>query len=247
MKEIAMQPTLEKDFTPAAQWLAVSLELAVGSWKIGLHDGQRERALVRSVDGERAAQRLAEAMQVMEDTRHKWGLAPGCRVVVVYEAGQDGFWIKRALAQQGYEVLVVDPASIPVERRARRAKTDRLDAIKLVLSLLGWLRGERDRMQIIRMPEPAAEARRHWARDRGQLQKEIGQHRDRIRKLLRTVGCWQRVGEDFAQQLEQGAVRCYDGSSLAPELRARLAREWARLALVQQQLAELEQALREQL
>jgi len=106
----------------------------------------------------------------------------------------------------GYEALVVDPASIPVERRARRAKTDRLDAIKLVVSLLGWLRGECDRMHVIRVPTEEAEAQRHLARDRGELQKEIGQHRDRIRKLLRTVGCWDSAEGKFAERLKRGEV-----------------------------------------
>ena len=203
--------------------------------------------MVRRVASEVAGQRLAEAVKVMEETKKRWQLGPGCRVVVVYEAGQDGFWIKRALEQQGYEVWVVDPASIPMARRARRAKTDRLDAIKLVLSLWGWLRGERDRMHVVRVPALEVEARRHWVRDRGQLQKEIGQHRDRLRKLLRTLGCWESVEGEFAQRLEQGRVRCYDGSSLPRELQERLRRECARLALVEQQLAAVEAALLGQL
>src|SRR5439155_11751989 len=242
-----MQPTQAQDFTQAGEVLAVSLELAVKGWKVGLHDGRREKPVVRRVASEVAGQRLAEAVKVMEETKKRWQLGPGCRVVVVYEAGQDGFWIKRALEQQGYEVWVVDPASIPVARRARRAKTDRLDAIKLVLSLLGWLRGERDRMHVVRVPALEVEARRHWVRDRGQLQKEIGQHRDRLRKLLRTLGCWESVEGEFAQRLEQGRVRCYDGSSLPRELQERLRRECARLALVEQQLAAVEEALLGQL
>lgn len=142
----------------------------------------------------------------------------------------------------GYEALVADPASIPVERRARRAKTDRLDAIKLVTSLLGWLRGERDRMHVVRVPAPEAEAQRHLVRDRGELQKEIGQHRDRIRKLLRTVGCWDSVEGKFAERLEQGAVHSHNGQPLPAQLRARLERECERLALAEKQLAALEES-----
>jgi transposase len=105
----------------------------------------------------------------------------------MYEAGPDGFWICRALQKVGYEMLVVDPASIPVERHARRAKTDRLDALRLLSCLRGRLRGERDRMHPVQVPTPGAAALRHLARGRGQLLKEVGQHRDGIRKLLRTV------------------------------------------------------------
>lgn len=238
-----MLPTQEKDFTRGDEVLAVSLELSKGSWKVALHDGRRDKPAIHAVSSEAAGARLGQVVGLIEGTRKKWGLAAGCRVVVSYEAGQDGFWISRALTKLGYEVLIVDPASIPVERQARRAKTDRLDAIKLVTSLRAWLRGERDRMHVIRVPEIPAEAQRHLARDRGELQKEVQQHRDRIRKLLRTVGCWAEVERDFAERLAQGEVRCYDGAALPPEMRERLTREGQRLALVQQQLAELQAAL----
>jgi transposase len=165
----------------------------------------------------------------------------------VFEAGQDGFWIQRALGQRGIEALMVDPASIPVERKARRAKTDRLDAILLVRALRGWLRGELDRMKVVRVPLVAAEGLRHYVRDRGTLQKEIGQHRDRLRKLLRTMGCWDRLEDDVAGRLERGEVQCHDGSALPAGLQERLVRECARLTLVEQQLAELEKTLLAQL
>ncbi|MCQ4015937.1 IS110 family transposase, partial [Klebsiella pneumoniae] len=131
--------------------------------------------------------------------------------------------------------------------QARRAKTDRLDAIMLLQALMGWLRGESNRMHVVRIPAEEAEAQRHLARDRGELIKEIGQHRDRIRKLLRTVGCWQSVDQDFGAQLAQGRVCCHDGSALPQPLAQRLQREWARMTLVQEQLDELEQTLAGQL
>lgn len=242
-----MQPTQAKDFTLDTEILAVSLELSKGSWKVALHDGKHDTPAIHNAASEDAARRLAETVAVIEAQKAKWQLPPTCRVVVLYEAGQDGFWISRALSKLGYEALVVDPASIPVERHARRAKTDRLDAIKLVTSLRGWLRGERDRMHVIRIPTAEAEAQRQLARDRGELQKETGQHRDRIRKLLCTVGCWDRVEGDFAKRLQCGAIRCHDGAALPQELVERLQRECERLALAQQQLAGLEKDLVRQL
>ncbi len=242
-----MQPTQEKDFTLGGNILAASLELARGSWKIALHDGRRDQPAVHTVASTVAEKRLQDAVAVIEATKKKWALPETARVVVSYEAGQDGFWISRALSKRGYEVLVVDPASIPVERRARRAKTDRLDAIKLVLALRAWLRGERDRMHVIRVPAEDAEAQRHLTRDRGELQKEIGQHRDRMRKLLRTVGCWDGVEGDFAARLQRGEVRCHDGSALPPAMQERFERESERLALAQAQLAALEATLLEKL
>jgi transposase len=98
-------------------------------------------------------------------------------VVVSYEAGQDAFWICRAPQARGIECHVVDPASIPVKRHKRRAQTDRLDVVKLVINLRAWLRGERDRVRVIRVPSLQDEASRHLMRDCGQQQKEILQHR----------------------------------------------------------------------
>ncbi len=132
-------------------------------------------------------------------------------------------------------------AQLPVERHRRRAKTDRLDAIKLVINLRAWLRGERDRMHVVHVPSAQDEASRHLMRDRGQLQKEVLQHRDRMRKLLVTLGCWDEVDHKaFAGRLARDEVRCHDGAPLPPELRERLLRECERLALAAQQLAALE-------
>jgi len=242
-----MQPTQVQEFTRDEEVLAVSLELASKSWKVGLDDGRRKAPAVHGVDHAEPKGRLEEAIAVIEKVKKKWGVAPGVRVVVVYEAGQDGFWIQRALSERGYEALVVDPASIPVERRARRAKTDRLDAIRLVLALRAWLRGERDRMKVVRIPAAEAEGQRHVVRDRGTLQKEIGQHRDRMRKLLRTVGCWESIEGDLKRRLERGEVTGYGGSALPAWLQERLVRECVRLKLVEGQLAQLEKTLPAQL
>jgi transposase len=242
-----MQPTQARNFTLNEEILAVSLELSSKSWKMALHDGKRDKPAIHTVSDEQAQQRLMHAAAVIEQVKAKWKLSEPTRIVIVYEAGQDGFWIYRALSLLGYEVLVIDPASIPVERHARRAKTDRLDAIRLVTCLRAWLRGERDRMHVIQIPEEDAEAQRHVTRERGELQKEVGQHRDRMRKLLRTMGCWDAIGSDFARRLEQGAIRRHDGTALAWQLQERLQRESARLALAEQQLAHLEKVMVQQL
>ena len=242
-----MQPTQEQDVTRDEEILAVSLELASKSWKVGLDDGKRKAPAVHGVEHEKPEGRLHQAMGVIEKSKQKWGLSPGMRVVVVYEAGQDGFWIQRALSARGYETLVVDAASIPVERRARRAKTDRLDAIRLVLALRAWLRGERDRMKVVRVPPVEAEGQRHLVRDRGTLQKEVGQHRDRMRKLLCTVGCWDSIEGDLAGRLARGEVTGYGGSALPAGLQERLIRECERLKVVEEQLSHLEKTLPQQL
>src|SRR5215472_8128421 len=146
--------------------LAVSLELAGAKWKVALHDGRREKPAVHTLAQPLAAARLQAVLDLIELHRHKWSLPAGVRIVVCYEAGQDAFWICRALQAHGIECYVVDPASIPVARHRRRAKTDRLDAIKLVLNLRAWLHGERDRMHVVHVPSVQDEALRHLTRDR---------------------------------------------------------------------------------
>jgi transposase len=242
-----MQTAHGKDSTSGGAVLTVALELASKSWKLALQDEAHERPAIYTASEEGAAARLAQAAALIEATKTKWQLTQPVRVVVMYEAGQDGFWICRALRKAGYDALVVDPASIPVERQARRAKTDRLDALRLLSCLRGWLRGERDRMRPVRVPTPEAEALRHLARERGQLQKEVGQHRDRIRKLLRTVGCWVSVDAAFAARLERGDVRCHDNAPLPRSLHDRLRNECERLALAARQLKTLEASLPHQL
>lgn len=238
-----MQSTRTFNSTPDDTVLAVSLELARSAWKVALHDGKREKASVKTVSEVVASERLKAVVKVIDATRARWGLPADIRVVVVCEAGQDGFWIARALRELGYEAHVCDPGSVPVERHARRAKTDRLDAIKLVLALRAWLRGEADRMHMITIPAADAEAQRHLARERGTLQKEIEQHRDRINKLLRTVGCWDGAVDDVAQRLADGMLRCHDGSALPRELQDRLSRECERLVLAEKQFDEREAKL----
>src|SRR6201993_3662101 len=225
------------DWDNATDVLAVSLELSAGKWKVALHDGRRESPAIHTVAQPQAAARLQAVLTLIATQRQAWSLPDDVRVVVSYEAGQDAFWICRALQARGIECYVVDPASIPVERHKRRAKTDRLDVIKLVINLRAWLRGERERMHVVHVPSPQDEASRQLMRDRGQLQKEVLQHRDRMCKLLVTLGCWDEVNhKDFAGRLARNEVKCHDGAPLPPELRERLLRECERLALAGEEI-----------
>jgi transposase len=225
----------------------IGLELSCGCWRTASSEGARLRAAAHRLQAPQPGARLQELLDCAEALKAKWSLGADAQVVVIYEAGQDGFWIARALKAHGWRVIVADPASIPVSRQARRAKTDRLDAQLLLEALMAWLRGERGRLREVRLPGEQAEALRQLVRDRGELQKEIGQHTDRIRKLLRTVGCWQALQGDLGQRLAEGQLRCWDGAGLPEQLQQRLQRECARLALAEQQLKDLEQQLRLQL
>jgi len=235
-----MRPVQHFDRTA---FLAASLELAAGDWKLAASDGARQRPCLFKADAVQGKERLQQVLDLIGQLKLRWGLAGDVRVVVLYEAGQDGFWIARALQAEGIEVLVCDPKSIPVARDSRRAKTDRLDAICLLENLLAWLRGERGRFRTVHIPSPQAEASRHLTRDRGLLQKEIGQHRDRMRKLLRLHGCWIAAQANVRELLAAGQLCCWDGSALPQELLRRLQAECERLELVQAQFKQLERDL----
>jgi transposase len=170
------------------------------------------------IDASHLWDRLQELLRRLDELKTRWGLSAHCPVRLIYEAGQDGFWIARALQARGVRVLVVDAASVPVPRHHRRAKTDRLDALKLLEVLRAWLRGERSGLRMVHIPSEDAEQRRLQSRERGLLQKEIQQHRDRSRKLMRLYGCTEEIDADFVERLAAGQVRRADGRPLAEEL-----------------------------
>lgn len=239
--------TAHVHFTTMELILAVSLELASNSWKLAMQDGQHPKPSVHTVNAKEPLARLLQVLDAVTRLRDKWELPENVRIVFMYEAGQDGFWIARELIKRGFEVHVVNPSSIPVEQQARRAKTDRLDAIMLVDRLRSWLRGEISQMHMVHIPSLEAEAQRHLSRDRGELQKEVGQHMDRIRKLLKTNGVWLELKDANLEQLVNNQVRCYDGTLLPEEMISRFQREVERLKLVKRQLAELDKNMEQQL
>lgn len=170
----------------------------------------------------------------------KLGLRATTRVLSCYEAGRDGFWIHRQLVGLGIENLVVDAASIEVDRRQKRAKTDRIDATKLVHQLVRH--DERgDRLRVVRVPTPEQEDSRRPLRELERLKKERTQHTTRIRALLALHGIADtKLGRAF--DLLVAHLRGPDGKPLPSLLRAELQREAVRLELVRKQIGELEKA-----
>lgn len=239
-----MQPAQHVDRKTS---LDVSLELAGSSWRLALTDGRRENPALVRVESESRWHRFEELLEALQAWKKRWALPEGCRVNLIYEAGQDGFWIARALRARGVNAVVVDPASIPVPRQARRAKTDRLDALKLLEVLRGWLRGERGEVRMVHIPSEEAEERRLLARERGLLQKERQQHVDRMHKMLLLYGRDEQIDRDFAERLMAGEIRRGDGRPLPEELWNELMRECERLDLVASQQRKLERTLFAQL
>src|SRR5712672_1464796 len=167
----------------------VSLELSRSSWPItSLSPGGGEKMSKHSVRGGDFAGLMERFAQLQEKARLRTGQS--FRIIVVQEAGLDGFWIHRALQNEGIESHVVDAASIATSRRRRRAKTDKIDGETLVRTLLAYKRGEPRVCSMVKSPTPEEEDRRRICRERRALVAERVQHTNRIKGLLFAQGAF---------------------------------------------------------
>ena len=215
--------------------LYMAMELSDKQWRLAFGDGTRQRQVVIE------AGNVAGLCEQIDKAKAKWDMSANCPVVSCYEAGRDGFWLHRQLTALGIVNRVVDAASIEVSRRARRAKTDRLDARGLLEKLIRYERGERGVWRVVRVPDPVWEDRRQLERERGQLLGECTRHRNRLGSKLVAQGIRLRIDKDFVQRLDE--VRLFDGSALPVHLKAGLIREFERLQAVTAQLRAVEQEI----
>lgn len=162
------------------------------------------------------------------------------KIVIIQEAGLDGFWIHRFLVDKGFESLVVDPASIAMPRRARHVKTDRIDGETLVRTLLAHKRGEPRVCAIVKPPTPEEEDRRRICRERKTLTTERIMHVNRIQGLLFAQGIsgYRPLNRDRRERLEE--LSTGDGRPLSANLKAQISRELDRLELLLEQIAAVE-------
>jgi transposase len=174
----------------------------------------------------------------IEKAKRRFGMSESAPVRSCYEAGREGFWLHRALEQMGIDNIVVDASSIEVNRRQRRAKTDRMDLGKLVRQLIRYWRGERDVWSVVVVPGVEAEASRHVHRGLEVLKEERQQHRVRIQSLLFTQGIDVKVGSKFLEKLE--GLRCWNGEPVPAPMKQRIQEEYQRLQLVEAQMREVE-------
>ena len=217
----------------------VAVELSQKTWLVTLNSPDRDRMSRHKLDGGDHAGLLELIEKVRRRAADKLGSVP--RVVSCYEAGYDGFWLHRLLEAAGISNFVFDPASIAVEQRSRRTKTDRIDGELLLRTLMAHLRGEPRVVRIVRVPSVAQEDARRSSRERDRLIKEQTSHTNRIKALLRLSGM--AVGSprrgNWLDWL--GQQRDWQGQPLSPHVLAEVTREHARLMLVRQQLLALEQ------
>jgi transposase len=218
----------------------VAIELSQKTWLVTLHSPDRERISRHKIEGGDHAELLALIERSRARVAEKLGSVP--RVVSCYEAGYDGFWLHRLLEAAAVRNFVFDAASIAVEQRARRAKTDRIDGELLLRTLMAYLRGEPRVVRIVRVPSVEAEDARRASRERDRLVTEQTAHTNRIKALLRL--CGMAVGNprrrDWLAWLAQ--QRDWQGQPVPPQLLAEVTREHARLMLMREQLAALEEA-----
>jgi len=216
----------------------VSLELSRSTWLItSLSPGNGEKISKHAVSGGDIKGLLTRLSQLREKAKRRTGrLVP---IIVIQEAGLDGFWIHRVLQSEGIESHVVDAASIATSRRRRRAKTDRIDGEALIRTLLAYKRGEPRVCAMVRVPTPEEEDRRRLSRERKTLTAERVQHVNRIKGLLFSQGAkFEPLRRDRRQRLEE--LKTGDGRPLPEHLKRQISREVDRLELLLEQIKTVE-------
>jgi len=217
----------------------VSLELSRSTWVItSLSPGGGEKMSKHAVPSGDIPALLARLSQLKEKARARTGQV--FPIIVIQEAGLDGFWIHRVLQQEGIESYVVDPASIATSRRRRRAKTDKIDGEALVRALLAYKRGEPRVCAMVKAPAPHEEDRRRTSREREVLTAERVQHVNRIKGLLfaQGIGDYEPLHRNRRERLEE--LITGDGRPLPECLKAQIRRELDRLELLIEQIKAVE-------
>ena len=216
----------------------VSLELSRSTRLItSLSPGGGEKMSKQVVRGD-VAGLLERFARLREKARARTGKA--FPFVVIQEAGLDGFWIDRALQNEGIESRVVDPASIATSRRRRRAKTDGIDGEALVRALLAYKRGEPRVCAMVKAPTPEEEDRRRLCRERKVLIGERVQHVNRVKGLLFSQGIsgYEPLRRDRRRRLD--TLQTGDSRLLPVHLKAQVCRELDRLELLLEQIKAVE-------
>jgi transposase len=214
--------------------LYIAFELSHLKWKLAFSNGEKMRTVTieaRDVD---------KLHEEIEKAKQRFGLEGQIRMVSCYEAGRDGFWLHRYLLSCGIENVVVDSASIEVNRRKRRAKTDRIDVRKLLHKLLRYHGGEQLVWSVVNVPSEQAEDGRQLHRELEVLKKERTMHRSRLKSLLIQQGIVvsNPSSRKFLIQLE--TLRTWDGKELPADLKSRIIRDHGRLRMVEEQIYALD-------
>src|ERR1700677_205638 len=239
--------SLDRSFTETAAIrsqlgaIFVSLELSRSAWLVtSLSPGSGEKLSKREIGAGDVSGLLARLKELRQKALTRTGV--NHPIIVIEEAGLDGFWLHRVLEQEGCESHVVDPASIAAPRRRRRVKTDRLHGEALLRALLAYKRGEPRVCSMVRPPTPEGEDERRICRERAELIEERVRHVNRIKGLLfsQGVGDYEPLRRDRRKRIVE--MRTGDGRPLGEHLRAQILRELDRLELLLEQIRAVEDA-----
>ncbi len=217
----------------------IAIELSVSSWLVAVRTpGGSEKARLHRIEGGESAALLALITSVRTRESAKSGHSD-IGVACCFEAGRDGFWLHRLLTAHGVDAYVLEPTSILVNRRARRAKTDRLDAEGMLRVLAAWLAGDRQVCSMVRVPTPEEEDAKRPHRERERLVHEKQRIENTIEALLFTQGIRGRPSlRSWERDVE--ALQTADGRPLPALLRAEIDRLRRRLVLALEQIREVE-------
>jgi transposase len=234
-----MSATHVQDSTPAASSkLYLAFELGWTSWNLGFTTAMAQKPRLRIIP----ARDLDGLQREIQRAKQRFDLPDDTPVISCSEAGRDGFWLHRYLAKNAIANSVVDAASIEVNRRARRAKSDRLDVVKLLTMLIRYHGGEHKLWAVVNVPSPDDEDRRLPHRELMAVKGERTEHSNRIKGLLANLGLDVVVDEQLPKRLS--LLRQWDGVAIPPELTARILREFERWALADRQTHDRENAQR---
>ena len=237
-----MTATHNRNVTTSTNVLYLAFELGDTDWKLAFTIGLGQKPRLRSMP----ARDLPRLQEEIAKAKQRFQLAADAPVRSCYEAGRDGFWLDRYLSACGIHNSVVDSSSIEVNRRQRRAKTDRLDAGKLLNLLLRYHGGEKRVWSIVRVPSAVAEDARQLHRELQEPKDERTQHVNRLKGLLTGQGLTApEVNKDVAAWLS--TARLWDGSAVPLELQQRWLRELERWELLGQQIRTLEDERRQRI
>lgn len=231
-----MTTTRMPQSTAATPTLFVAFELGEAKWKLAFSTGPAQRPRLRTIP----ARECGRVVMELAAAKARFGVPPTARVVSCYEAGREGFWLHRWLVHEGVENQVVDASSIEVNRRARRAKTDRLDAGKLLAQLMRFCGGERTVWSVVHVPSVDEEDRRQIHRTLATVRKEHGRALSRINGLLATQGLTVPIDRRFGERLQR--ARLWNGQPLPPGLRQRVEMAWEQAEFLATQIRTLERA-----
>jgi len=217
----------------------VSLELSRSTWLItSLSPGKGEKMSKHGVPAGHVAVLLARLAELKRKAMMRTG--KNYPIIIIQEAGLDGFSIHRVLQKEGIESHVVDAASIAVPRRRRRAKTDRIDGEALLRVLLAYKRGEPRVCAMVVAPSVEEEDRRRICRERQVLIDERTAHVNRLKGLLIAQGIFGYAPSRRDRRARLEELRTNDGRALPEHLKAQIGRELDRLELLLKQIKAVE-------